>query len=155
VRLLGGAAFALVLSVATPAAADVPEFMKDQRPLRDDDVAQKVEGGYFTGLPLVNSDPDLGIGFGARVYRYENGTKGSDFFRYTPYRARVFAQAFFATKGFQYHFIDWDMPYLDDTPFRLKGSLIFEPNTATNYFRNGNSNIDRPRYPGPDPPGPP
>ena len=153
-RLLGGAVGGLVLFASlfasTTARADLPEFMKDKRPLRDDDVAEKVEGGYFTGLPLANSDPDLGFGFGARVYRYENGSRSSDFFRYTPYRARIFAQAFYATKGFQYHFIDWDAPYLDDTPYRLKGSLVFERNTATNYFGNGTSTLNRLRYPGAD-----
>jgi outer membrane protein assembly factor BamA len=141
---------AAVVLLAAEARGELPTFMKDKRPLRDDDVAEKVEGGYFTGLPLANSDPDTGFGFGARVYRFENGARDSELFRYTPYRHRLFAQAFFATKGYQYHLLDWDAPYLDDTPFRLKGSLIFERNSATNYFGNGTRTLDRLRYPGAD-----
>jgi outer membrane protein assembly factor BamA len=124
--------------------------MKDKRPLRDDDVADKVEGGYFTGLPLANSDPNFGFGFGARVYRFENGARTDDLFGYTPYRHRIYGQAFFATRGYQYHVIDWDAPYVDDTPFRVRATLAFERNTATNYFGNGTSTLNRLRYPGED-----
>ncbi|EMO60263.1 hypothetical protein LEP1GSC133_0165 [Leptospira borgpetersenii serovar Pomona str. 200901868] len=39
------------------------------------DLNNKKEGWYPTGLPLVNSDPNEGIGYGIRVYGYNNGKK--------------------------------------------------------------------------------
>jgi hypothetical protein len=70
------------VSTATPVAtepaaprdrATLPDFMSSKRRMRTQDLADKVEGGYFTGLPLANSDPDTGFGFGARGYYFNNG----------------------------------------------------------------------------------
>ena len=51
----------------------LPDFMRNKRRMTAADLADKHEGGYFTGLPLVNSDPDTGFGFGARVLYFDNG----------------------------------------------------------------------------------
>jgi outer membrane protein assembly factor BamA len=136
--------------IATELRAELPAFMKDKRPLRDDDVAEKTEGHYFTGLPLVNSDPDTGFGFGARAYYFENGERTDDFFRYTPYRHRVYAQAFFATRGYQYHEVDYDGPYVDGSPVRIRASIAYARNTATNYYGTGAATMNRLRFPGED-----
>jgi len=128
----------------------LPELMAKKRRMRDDDLADKVEGRYFTGLPLVNSDPDTGFGFGARVYMFNNGPKPDKMFEYTPYRHRVYAQAFFTTNGYQYHTIDYDAPYFRDDPIRLRAYLAFERNIATNYFGTGGPAMDRLSFAGAD-----
>ena len=55
-----------------------------KKPLEENILAAKKEKGYFTGLPLINSDPDKGIGYGVRVNHFNNGTTDHRFFRYTP-----------------------------------------------------------------------
>ena len=126
----------------------LPDFMRDKKRMTAADLADKEGGGYFTGLPLVNSDPDTGIGFGARVLYFNNGDKDDVMFEATPYRHRAYAQAFFTTNGYQYHTLDYDAPYLASTPFRLRASLIYEKNIAANYFGLGDRSLGRLSFPG-------
>ena len=126
----------------------LPDFMCNKRRMTTSDLAEKREGGYFTGLPLVNADPDTGIGFGARVLYFNNGPREDVLFEATPYRHRVYAQAFFTTNGYQYHAVDYDAPYLQGGPFRLRASLIYEKNIAANYFGVGARSLGRLSFPG-------
>ena len=126
----------------------LPEFMRNKRRMTSADLADKQEGGYFTGLPLVNGDPDTGFGFGARVLYFNNGPRSDVIFEATPYRHRAYAQAFFTTNGYQYHTLDYDAPYLGDRPLRLRASLIFERNIAANYYGLGERSLDRLSFPG-------
>ena len=135
---------------ARPSPSGLPGFMRHKRRMRADDLADKVEGGYFTGLPLANSDPDTGVGFGARVLYFHNGARDSAMFAYTPYRHRAYGQAFFTTKGWQYHTLDYDGLYLGDAPVRLRASLVYERNIAANYFGAGARSLGRLRFPGDD-----
>lgn len=134
----------------TAERARLPPFMARRRRMSDDDVAHKNEGGYFTGLPLVNSDPDTGFGFGARVLYFDNGSRDDVRFAYTPYRHRAYGQAFFSTNGLQFHTLDYDGPYLGDSPYRLRANLLFERNTAANYFGVGARSLGRLRFAGDD-----
>ena len=43
--------------------------------LSDEDLAKKKEGWYPTGLPLVNFSTDAGLGYGARIFGYNNGLR--------------------------------------------------------------------------------
>ncbi len=130
--------------------AALPPFMSKKRRMRADDIEDKNEGGYFTGLPLVNSDPDTGFGFGARVLYFNNGRRDDVKFAYTPYRHRVYAQAFFTTNGLQFHTLDYDGTYVGDTPFRVRATLLYEKNTAANYFGVGARSMGRLRFSGDD-----
>src|SRR5947207_136105 len=89
----------------------LPEYRAKKRRMDPQALTDKQENGYFTGLPLVNSDPDTGLGFGARVLYFDNGGRDDRMFEYTPYRHRVYGQAFFTTNGYQYHTVDYDAPY--------------------------------------------
>jgi hypothetical protein len=113
-----------------------PGFGQKQR-LSDEDYAKKKERGYFTGLPLLNYDPNTGFGFGARLYYYFDADRRDPLFAYTPYRYRFFANAFFTSGGLQFHWLDFDAPALFDTPWRLRSQLIYQKNTSQNYFGIG------------------
>lgn len=126
----------------------LPDFMRNKTRLTASDLADKKDGHYFTGLPLINSDPDTGVGFGARVLFFDNGSRDDVIFEATPYRHRAYAQAFFTTNGYQYHTVDYDGPYLDDLPIRLRASLIFEKNIAANYYGLGERSLGRLSFPG-------
>lgn len=113
------------------------ESLENKPKLSQKDIDTKQEGGYFTGLPLVSSDPDLGTGFGVRVYRYENGDKSDELFEYTPYKSELFIQAYATTGGWQYHWINFDAPYVLDSLFRFSAELIYESDAYKEYFGVG------------------
>jgi hypothetical protein len=102
--------------------------------LTPEDYARKNEDWYFTGLPLANYDSNSGFGAGARAYYFFNGARTDGLFAYTPYLHRVFLQGFATTGGVQFHWLDWDAPYLLGTPLRARAQLIYERNLARHYF---------------------
>jgi hypothetical protein len=125
-------------SFSSRAAADEipppPPGFGSKQHLSEEDYAKKKEGGYFTGLPLANYDPNTGFGFGARLYYYWDGEKKDPLFAYTPYEHRFFANAFFTTGGLQFHWLDYDAPAIAGSPWRIRSQLIYERNTNRNYF---------------------
>ncbi len=126
----------------------VPAWLRLKEPLSPEDLERKNERGYFTGLPLWNYDPNTGFGFGARGYWYYNGTRDELLFAYTPYFYRVFLQAFASTGGLQYHWLDFDSPYLGGTPYRFRGQLIYARAKLKTYFGVGAETMDDLSYPG-------
>ena len=91
----------------------------------------------FTFDMFGSSSLSSGIGFGARVYFFDNGHRDDRRFGYTPYLHRVFAQAFFSTKGLQFHWLDYDAPLINDSSWRLRAAVIVGRNTSQNYFGRG------------------
>jgi hypothetical protein len=124
-----------------------PGIGKKQR-LSDDDYARKETRGYFTGLPLANYDPNLGFGFGARVYYSWNGERDDPFFAYTPYLHRLIAQTYASTKGAQDHLLDYDAPNFLGTMYRLRGTLEIEAANAWPYFGIGSRSMQPLSFPG-------
>ncbi len=119
-----------------------PEGFDAKTPLSAADLARKREGSYFTGLPLLNFDPNTGVGLGARAYYYDNGPRDSPLFAYTPYVQRLYLQIFATTGGLQYHVIDYDAPALSGTPYRVRAQLVLEHNTSQNFFGTGEATLD-------------
>jgi outer membrane protein assembly factor BamA len=116
--------------------------------LSDEDLAQKSERGYVTGLPLVSYSTDTGLGGGGRVYYYWNGTRDDPWFAQTPYLHRIFLQAFASTGGLQYHWLDYDAPRLLGSPYRIRSQLIFSRNVNSNYFGLGDVAVAPLSFPG-------
>lgn len=120
-----------------------PSFLTAARKIGAREAATKTEGTYVNGLPIIDVDPDTGVGFGAVGNVFWDGPRSDPFFRYSPYRQRIGAQAFATTAGLQQHFIDYDAPYIGDTPFRLRANILYERNIAANYFGRGARTLDR------------
>ena len=116
--------------------------------LAADELANKNEGGYFTGLPLFAYSTDLGLGLGARVYYFWNGHRDDPRFAGTPYLYRLFVQGFASTRGTQFHWLDFDAPKIFSSPYRIRSQLIFQRNLNSNYFGLGSHAIDPLRFPG-------
>jgi hypothetical protein len=112
------------------------------------DLARKNDGGYVTGLPLFSYSTDLGYGFGARAYYYWNGHRDDARFATTPYLYRVFLQAFVSTRGTQFHWLDFDAPRIFDSPYRVRGQLIYQRDTSQNYFGIGARTLQPLAFPG-------
>jgi len=124
----------------------LPFPLEKSKQLCKKDVDEKKDGYYLTGLPLINSDPNEGIGYGARAYLYNNGKKEEPLFEYTPYRMRLFAQYFQTTKNAQYHQISLDMPFVADTKWRLRGDALITITPTTLYFGIGESSMNSLTY---------
>lgn len=121
-------------STETQDIPNPPPGLENKTPLSEKDINTKQEGLYFTGLPLINSDPDTGIGYGIRVYMNNNGPKKSPYFYYTPYRFQSYAQFFQTTGGWSYHEINFDAPYFLNTKIRVRSSLVLERDISKNFF---------------------
>lgn len=121
---------------------DVPKGLERKEKMDPQKLSDKKEGWYPTGLPLVNSNPDTGIGYGVRAYVYINGEKSNPFFKYAPYQHQFLAQYFATTNGWQYHWLGWDAPYFMNSLFRLRADLIYDKNTSANYFARGSASDD-------------
>jgi hypothetical protein len=136
----------------SPSARAVPSTpppgVAAKQHLSDEDYARKVQGGYFTGVPLFAYDPNLGFGFGGRLYYYYDGYRDNPLFAYTPYLDRVFAQAFATTGGAQDHLIDYDAPALPDADYRVRATLEFEAAQDWPYFGTGTRSMAPLSFPG-------
>jgi outer membrane protein assembly factor BamA len=117
-------------------------------PLSADDLAKKNEDGYVTGLPLAAYSTDIGLGAGARAYYYWNGERSDPRFATTPYLFRMFLQVFVSTRGLQFHWLDFDIPKLLDTPYRFRAQVIYARNINNNYFGVGSRTLAPLAFPG-------
>ncbi len=116
--------------------------LENKSKLTNDQIKNKKAGSYFTGLPLINYDPDKGLGYGARVYWFDNGDKEDKLFDYTPFRHKVYAQFFQTTNGWSYDVLNYEAPYIADTNFKLTAQAIYEKNTQARYFGVNSSSLN-------------
>ena len=105
-----------------------------EKKLCTEDIANKKEGVYLTGIPDISSDPVNGIGFGAEGSIFFNGKKNDPFFCFTPYRAAANLAIFYTTKSQREIKLDFDIPYVFNSKWRLRGELAYEVNPNNLYF---------------------
>lgn len=117
-------------------------------PLSAADLANKDEGGYVTGLPLAAYSTDIGLGIGARAYYFWDGAREDSRFATTPYLFRTFLQVFASTRGIQFHWLDFDIPKLLDSPYRFRSQIIYARNINQNYFGIGSRSLQPLSFPG-------
>jgi hypothetical protein len=139
------ASIPVAIAVAMTALAAAPSRADKLTPA---DLANKNDGGYFTGLPLFAYSTDIGLGLGARVYYYWNGHPGDPRFAHTPYLYRLFLQGFASTRGIQFHWLDFDAPKIFDTQYRIRSQLIYGRNINSNYFGLGKRALPPLSFPG-------
>ena len=125
-----------------------PEGYEERAPLASEDYLRKNEGGYFTGLPLVSFDPNVGLGGGVRANYFYNGDRSDRRFAYTPYLYRVFLQGFVTSGGLQFHWLDFDAPAIGNTPYRVRAQAIFARNIAQHFFELGSDAMGDLSFPG-------
>ena len=124
----------LFLLLSSLQADDLIKDLYDKPTLTTEQIADKKEGMYVTGLPLINYDADKGFGYGARVYLYDTDERDSELFELTPYNHQLYMQFFQTTNGWSYHVLHYDAPYIGNSLFRLTGEVVYEKNTQANYF---------------------
>jgi len=125
-----------------------PAFLYNRPPLPDQILQDKRQGRYATGIPIIGTDPDNGIWYGAQVQWYDDGRKDSPFFYYAPYRKRITVNVGRATEGTQDYWVDYDQPYVADTPWRVRGFGGYLEHKFQRYFGIGESTLGKLSFPG-------
>lgn len=127
-------------------------FMRSRR-MSDADLLKKREGTFFTGIPDLSSDPVTGFGLGIRGNVYWNGTRTDPRFAYTPYLAKLKANAAWYTSNARELVLSLDVPYYKGTRWRFKVDLKAQQNPANLYFGLTENTLGPLRLPS-DPSGP-
>ncbi len=112
---------------------DSLSFIKSKK-MSDEDLAKKREGRFFTGIPDFSSDPVTGFGFGIRSNVFWNGTRENPLFPYTPYLAKLKANAAYYTSNARELILSLDIPYYKGTRWRFKIDFKAQQNPANLYF---------------------
>ena len=111
--------------------------------LSEEKLAKKKEGYYVTGLPLINYTSDDGLGYGARVYLYNNGNKGDEYYDETPYFMALYAQFYMTTTGKMYHELNLDNYNVLGTKYRVKAFFAYDYDQNANFFGVGSITTER------------
>ncbi|WP_426061764.1 Omp85 family outer membrane protein [Hymenobacter sp. B1770] len=127
-------------------ATDTLSFIKSKR-MSDADLAKKREGRFFTGIPDISSDPVTGFGFGVRTNVYWNGERTNPLFPYTPYLAKLKANAAYYTSNARELVLSLDVPYYKGTRWRFKLDFKAQQNPANLYFGLTERTLDPLRLP--------
>lgn len=102
--------------------------------LSDEDLANKKEGLFVTGIPNVSSDPVTGFGIGINGNIYWNGKKDHPFFAYTPYLTKLKVNASYFSSNARELALSLDVPYYRGSRWRIKLDLKAQQNPANLYF---------------------
>ena len=135
-------------ATSAPSVPAPPDFMRDKPRIPDDTLKDKREGRYFTGIPVIGSEPESGVILGANVQWFDNGPKDSPFFSYAPYRKKVSATFDLSTHGRQDYALEYDQPYIADTPWRLRAYGAYRVEEFADYFGVGERTLGRLSFPG-------
>lgn len=131
---LSSLSFAQVKDSAKKDSIKLPFTISEEERLSDEDLANKKEGVYLTGVPDLSSDPVNGFGIGAEAQLFFDGKRSDPFFAYTPYRTEVDFSAFYTTKSEREFQITWDSPYIFNTKWRLRGQCEYMVNPNYLFF---------------------
>lgn len=115
--------------------------------MSDADVAKKKEGTFWTGIPDISSDPVTGFGFGLRSNIYWNGSRTNPLFGYTPYLAKLKANAAYYTTNARELILSLDVPYYKGSRWRFRIDFKAQQNPSNLYFGSSESTLGQLRLP--------
>jgi hypothetical protein len=135
----------------TPAPAPLedkklPFAIADEKKLSEEDLKNKKEGFYFTGVPEISSDPINGFGYGAEGSLYFNGKRTDPFFEYTAYRSKLDIVLFNTTKNQRELAFKLDVPYILGSKWRLRLEGAYEKNPNLLYFGTTEKTLEELSY---------
>jgi len=120
----------------------LPFAIADEKRLSDEDLKNKKEGIYVTGVPDLSSDPLNGFGYGGEGSIYFNGKRTDPFYKYTPYRQKIDFTLFNTTKDERELKLKIDVPYIFNTKWRLRSESMYEVNPNLIYFGNTEKSLN-------------
>ena len=112
----------------------LPFAIAKEKRLSDEDLSNKKEGAYVTGVPDVSSDPINGFGAGVEGSLFFDGKKNDPFFAYTPYRSELSLAVFYTTKEQREFNFKLDVPYIFRSKWRLFAELGYGVDPNLLYF---------------------
>ncbi|MDX1961344.1 MAG: DUF5982 domain-containing protein [Leptospiraceae bacterium] len=124
----------------------LPFPISKKKRLSADDISKKKEGSFITGLAGPFNDPNSGFGIGGRIFWFQNGKKDDPFFEYTPYRHRVFFNPSLTNRNAHYHELNWDAPFIFNTQWRVRASIIYDRNPNNLFFGLGEESLEGLKY---------
>ena len=145
-RIIANLIIVFSITIVKAQEKDTISFIKSKR-MSDADLAKKREGKFFTGIPDFSSDPVTGFGFGLRTNTYWNGNRDNPLFPYTPYLAKLKANAAYYTSNARELVLSLDVPYYKGTRWRFKIDFKAQQNPANLYFGSTESTLGELRLP--------
>lgn len=121
---------------------NLPFAIAKEKQLSEEDLNNKKEGIYVTGVPDISSDPVNGFGYGAEGSVFFNGKRSDPFFKFTPYRAELGIAIFNTTKEQRELILRLDVPYIFDTKWRFRAEAGYESNPNLLYFGKTESSLN-------------
>lgn len=112
----------------------LPFKISHLKKLSEDELENKKEGTYVTGVPDISVDPINGFGYGAEGSLIFDGKRSNPFFEYTPYLTKVDLALFNTSRNQREAILTLDKPYIFHTKWRIRGELAYEINPNLLYF---------------------
>jgi len=125
-----------------PDTTKLPFAIADEKKIPDEDLINKKEGYYVTGVPDISSDPVNGFGVGIEGSLFFNGKRSDPFFQYTPYRSKLDIALFYTTKQQRELKVAYDVPYIFNTKWRLRMEAAYEVNPNLLYFGKDETSLN-------------
>jgi hypothetical protein len=119
----------------------LPFPISTEKRLSQEDILNKKEGWYATGLPELTVDPIRGFTVGGNAFLFNNYDKNDPFFYYTPYRVRYGIGARVAQNGRIDGELSLDIPFAFNSKWRLRGDIIFANDPHWQYFGIGSHSL--------------
>jgi outer membrane protein assembly factor BamA len=139
----GGKDTAIVISQDT---IPLPFSISASKRLPKEDIENKKEGWYLTGLPRLTRDPIRGFSLGGDGFLFNNKNRQDPFFYYTPYRSSMSMSLRAAQNGRIDGALGVDFPYFLNTTWRLRGDIIYANDPNWQYFGVGSQTLQRLNY---------
>lgn len=115
----------------------LPFAIAEEKKLSQEDILNKKEGLFLTGLPRFEFDPIRGFGLGGNVFLFQNKTKEDPFFYYTPYRYNLSTEFFIFENGRVRAAINLDVPYIFNSKWRLRADAVVWEDPHAQYWGIG------------------
>lgn len=140
------ASFACKTYSQTADTIRLPFAIAREKRLSDDDLNNKKEGTYATGVPDLSSDPVNGLGYGGEASVFFNGKRSDPFFAYTAYRTKLDLSLFNTTRSQREIRLKLDVPYIFSSRWRLRVEAGYESNPNLLYFGNTEASLNGLQY---------
>ncbi|HMV40968.1 MAG TPA: DUF5982 domain-containing protein [Leptospiraceae bacterium] len=121
--------------------SSLPFPIDKSRRIDSEELKYKRENSFITGLPSVSSDPITGVWYGGSGYFTQNGKKNNPLFAYAPYVYRVTADIYQSSVGARFYGAGVDLPYFQNTPFRISLYGFYDRNLRSQYYGVGESTL--------------
>jgi len=126
--------FLQVFAQDTLKPKELPFKISEIKKLDAEELLDKKEGTFVTGVPDFSVDPLNGFGYGIEGSLIFNGKKSNPFFEYTPYDKKIDMVLFNTSRQQREFILTYDQPYLFHSKWRLRGEIGYEKNPNLLYF---------------------